>query len=101
MQARAGYAAALTDERLRAQLVSRPVTYLLGGLDTTPEFGFDSTCPAMAQGASRVARGQAFHKLLTTKYGAKHGLAIARGCGHDARCVFTSDVAVPLLVPKQ
>ena len=57
MQARAGYAAAVSDDQLRAQLVARPITYLLGGLDTTPEFGFDSTCPAMAQGPSRLCAG--------------------------------------------
>ena len=100
MQARAGYAAAVPDDQLRAQLVARPITYLLGGLDTTPEFGFDGTCPAMAQGPSRLARAQSFQKLMTGKYGAKHALVVARACGHSDRCVFTSDVALPLLVPK-
>ena len=100
LQNRAGYAAAVPDDRLRAQLVSRPITYLLGGLDTTPEFGFDATCPAMAQGASRVARARAFHKLMTEKLGAKHRLLVAPACGHDGRCVFTHDVALPLLVPR-
>ena len=100
LQNRAGYAAALTDDQLRAQLVGRPITYLLGGLDTTPEFGFDATCPAMAQGPSRLARAQSFQKLMTGKYGAKHALVVARACGHSDRCVFTADVALPLLVPR-
>jgi acetyl esterase/lipase len=100
LQNRAGYAASLTDEQLRAQLVARPITYLLGGLDTTPEFGFDATCPAMAQGPSRLARAQSFHKLMTSKYGAKHALVVARACGHSDRCVFTSEMALPLLVPR-
>jgi acetyl esterase/lipase len=101
MQSRAGYAASLTDEQLKAQLVARPITYLLGGLDTTPEFGFDATCPAMAQGHSRLARAQSFQKLMTSKYGAKHAMVVARACGHSDRCVFTADVALPLLIPKQ
>jgi acetyl esterase/lipase len=100
MQSRAGYAASLTDEQLKTQLVARPITYLLGGLDTTPEFGFDATCPAMAQGPSRLARAQSFQKLMTSKYGAKHALVVARACGHSDRCVFTADVALPLLIPK-
>ena len=100
MQARAGYAATVPDEQLKKQLVSRPITYLLGGLDTTPEFGFDATCPAMAQGPSRLARAQSFQKLMSTKYGARHALVVARACGHSDRCVFTSEVALPLLIPK-
>ena len=100
MQARAGYAASVPDDQLKTQLVTRPITYLLGGLDTTPEFGFDSTCPAMAQGPSRLARAQSFQKLMTTKYGAKHALVVARACGHSDRCVFTSEAALPVLLPK-
>jgi hypothetical protein len=59
IQNRTGYTAKLTDDQLKKQLASRPVVYLLGELDTTPLAGFDSSCPAMAQGPSRLARGQA------------------------------------------
>lgn len=98
MQNRAGYAAALTDDQLRSQLIARPITYLLGGLDTTADSGFDTTCPAMAQGGSRLARGQSFMKLMTEKYGAGHRLLVARACGHSGRCVFTDEVALPVLI---
>ncbi len=100
MQNRAGYAADLTDDQLRSQLIARPITYLLGGLDTTPDFGFDATCPAMAQGGSRLSRGQSFMKLMTEKYGASHRLLVARACGHSGRCVFTDEVALRVLIPK-
>ncbi len=91
-RATAGYTAKMSDDQLRKQLVSRPVTYLLGEIDILPLGGFDSSCPAMAQGASRLARGQAFQSLLTTKYGAKHKAIVVPLCGHNARCMFTSDV---------
>jgi hypothetical protein len=37
--------------------------------------------------------------LMTEKLGAAHRLIVAPACGHDARCVFTHDVALPVLVP--
>ena len=94
---RSGYSAALTDEQIRTQLVSRPVTYLLGGLDTLPLFGFDSSCPAMAQGPTRLARGEAYFKLVTEKYGAAHKKIVIPNCGHNDRCMFTSETALPAL----
>ena len=53
-----GYTAKESDEQLRTQLAARPVTYLLGEIDILPLGGFDSSCPAMAQGPTRLARGQ-------------------------------------------
>ena len=99
-RANAGYTAKMGDEELRKQLASRPVTYLLGEIDILPLGGFDSSCPAMAQGPTRLARGQAFAKLVTTKYGAKHKVTVVPLCGHNARCMFTSDVALPLIFPR-
>src|SRR5205814_6076220 len=60
LKRRTGYASRLGDDDLKKQFASRSVTYLLGQLDTLPLAGFDSSCPAMAQGPSRLARGQAF-----------------------------------------
>src|SRR5438552_16137110 len=56
---RTGYTAKLSDDQLKKQLASRSVTYLLGELDVLPLAGFDSSCPAMAQGPTRLAPGQA------------------------------------------
>ena len=101
LQNRTGYAAGRADEDLKKQLASRPVTYLLGEIDVLPLGGFDSSCPAMAQGPTRLARGQAYAKYVNQKYGAQHKLTVVPLCGHNARCMFTSEVALPILFPKQ
>jgi hypothetical protein len=96
----AGYTAKISDEVLKKQLVSRPTTYLLGQVDTLPLGGFDSSCPAMAQGATRRARGEAFFKYLTEQLGAKHAIQIVPECGHNDRCVYTTDSVLPVIFPK-
>jgi len=63
--------------------------------------GFDSSCPAMAQGPTRRARGEAFAKYVKEKFGANHKVQIISECGHNARCMFTSEEALPFLFPKQ
>ena len=67
-----GYTAKQSDDQLKKQLAARPVTYLLGEIDILPLGGFDGSCPAMAQGATRLARGQAFGKYINQKLGAQH-----------------------------
>lgn len=99
MQNRSGYAASQSDEQLKRQLASRRVTLLLGDLDILPLAGFDGSCSAMAQGPTRLARGQAFAKYVNEKLGAQHTVTVVPLCGHNARCVFTSNVALPLLFP--
>lgn len=96
-----GYTADESDDQLRKQLVSRPVNYLLGELDILPLAGFDSSCPAMAQGPTRLARGQAFVKMVDEKFGAHQKATVVPLCGHNARCMFTSDVALPMIFPKE
>ena len=95
-----GYSAKQSDDQLRKQLASRPTTYLLGELDILPLGGFDGSCAAMAQGPTRLARGEAFGKLVNEKFGAQHKVVIVSLCGHNARCMFTSEVALALLFPK-
>jgi hypothetical protein len=96
----AGYTVRQTDDQLKKQLVSRPVTYLLGEIDILPLGGFDGSCPAMAQGPTRLARGQAFSKYVNQKFGAKHALTVVPLCGHNARCMFTAEPTLPILFPK-
>jgi hypothetical protein len=98
---RSGYAAKLSDDQLRKQLVARPVTYMLGEIDILPLGGFDSSCPAMSQGLTRRARGEAFGKLVNEKLGGHSPVMIIPECGHNARCMFTSEDALPVLFPKQ
>jgi pimeloyl-ACP methyl ester carboxylesterase len=100
LQNRTGYAAKLSEDQLKKQLGSRSVTYLLGELDTMPLAGFDGSCPAMAQGPNRLARGQAYARYLNEKYGAGHTVTTVPLCGHNARCIFTADVALPVVFPK-
>src|SRR5262249_43398704 len=98
---RVGYAARLTDDQVKKQAISRPTTYLLGGLDILPLFGFDGSCAAMAQGPTRLARGLAWGKYVNDKFGAKHEIRVVPSCGHNARCMFTDDVTIGLLFPKR
>ena len=100
MRERKGYAAEISDDQLKKQLVSRPVAYLLGELDTLPLAGFDSSCPAMAQGPSRLERGKSYADYINGKYGAHHSVTQIPLCGHNARCMFTADPALAILFPK-
>jgi pimeloyl-ACP methyl ester carboxylesterase len=97
---RTGYAESETDDQLKAQLSSRPTAYLLGELDVLPLGGFDGSCSAMAQGPTRLARGEAFGKFVNEKLGGHHVIKVIPECGHNARCMFTAEDALPLLFPK-
>jgi pimeloyl-ACP methyl ester carboxylesterase len=95
-----GYTAHIDDAQLKQQLVSRPTTFLFGQVDTLPLGGFDSSCPAMAQGATRRARGEAYVKYLNERMGATHAVQIVPECGHNDRCVYTTDAVLPVIFPK-
>ena len=96
-----GYTAKTSDDELKKQLVSRPTTFLFGQVDVLPLGGFDSSCPAMAQGATRRARGEAYVKYLNEQLGAKHAVQIVSECGHNDRCVYTTDKVLPVIFPGQ
>ena len=100
LKGRTGYPSALTDEQITKQLVTRPVTYLLGEADVLPLGIFDTSCPAMAQGATRLGRGLAFHRYVNENLHAHHVVIVVPFCSHSQRCMFTSDVALPLIFPK-
>lgn len=100
LKARPGYSSMLSDDQISEQLVARPVTYLLGEADVLPLGVFDTSCPAMAQGATRLGRGLAFHKYVNENLHAHHGMIVVPFCSHSQRCMFTSDVALPLIFPK-
>ena len=95
-----GYAKGMSVEQLKKQLVERPTTYLLGQVDVLPLGGFDSSPNAMAQGPTRRARGEAFFKYLTETMGAKHNAIIVSECGHNDRCVFTTNAVFPVIFPQ-
>jgi pimeloyl-ACP methyl ester carboxylesterase len=100
LKGRTGYASRLTDEQITQQLVARPVTYLLGEADVLPLGVFDTSCPAVAQGTTRLARGLAFHRYVNESLHAHHNVIVVPFCSHSQRCMFTSDVALTLIFPK-
>ena len=97
---RKGYTAGMSDDQLRKQLVERPTTYLLGQVDVLPLGGFDSSPNAMAQGPTRRARGEAFFKYVNEVMGAKHKAIIVSECGHNDRCVYTTNAIFPVIFPR-
>lgn len=100
LRKRSGYAAALSDEQLRRQVAARPATYLVGELDILPLYGFDDSCPAMAQGPTRLARGLAFARHVNERHGGGSDAQVVPACGHSARCMFTADMSLKLLFPR-
>ncbi|MEO7086684.1 MAG: alpha/beta fold hydrolase [Gemmatimonadaceae bacterium] len=100
LEGRTGYTAGASDDQLKKQLVERPTTYLLGQVDVLPLGGFDSSPNAMAQGPTRRARGEAFFKYITETLGAKQSAMIVPECGHNDRCIFTTNSVFPLLFPQ-
>ncbi|HEY2848402.1 MAG TPA: alpha/beta hydrolase [Gemmatimonadaceae bacterium] len=100
LEDRTGYTAQMRDDQLKKQLASRPTTYLLGQVDVLPLGGFDSSPSAMAQGPTRRARGEAFVKYITETLNAKPAAIIVPECGHNDRCIFTTDVVFPAIFPK-
>ena len=101
LQGPRGYSARVADGDLKARLAARPITYLLGGLDILPLFGFDASCAAMAQGPTRLARGLAYARYVNERFGAAHKTIMVPSCGHNARCMFTADAALAAVFPKE
>jgi pimeloyl-ACP methyl ester carboxylesterase len=95
-----GYTAGMSDDQLKKQLASRPTTILLSQVDTLPLGGFDSSCNAMAQGATRRARGEAYFKWITEQLHANARVQIVSECGHNDRCVYTTSEVLPVVFPK-
>jgi pimeloyl-ACP methyl ester carboxylesterase len=94
-----GYTAQMSDDQLRKQLFVRHTTYLLSQVDTLPLGGFDGSPAAMAQGATRRARGEAFVAYLNGKMGGHAAVQIVPECGHNDRCVYTTDAVLPVIFP--
>ncbi len=95
-----GYTVGISDDQLRKQLASRPTSYLLSQVDTLPLGGFDGSPSGMAQGPTRRARGEAFVHYIDTHLGAQARVLIVPECGHNDRCVFTTDAVLPVIFPS-
>lgn len=80
----------------------REVAYLLGEADADPNSdSLDKSCGAMAQGATRLERGQRYFRYVQALLGpavlARHSLHIVPGVGHDHRAMFMSPGSLALL----
>jgi hypothetical protein len=97
LENKVGAARDIPNDQLKERLATRPVTFLLGELDILPLYGFDSSCAAMAQGPTRLARGFAFASFVNEMLKSKHSAVMVPACGHDARCMFSAEKALPYL----
>ena len=80
----------------------REVAYLLGEADADPNSdSLDTSCGAMAQGATRLERGRRYfryvHALLGPGVRSTHSLHVVPDVGHDHRAMFTSPAGLALL----
>jgi hypothetical protein len=96
-----GYTADLSDQTLRANLARRDITYLFSQVDVLPLGGFDDSPDAMAQGATRRQRGEAFVAYVRGALGAHPKVVIVPECPHNDRCVFTTDAVLPVIFPAK
>ena len=53
----------------------------------------------MAQGPTRRARGEAFVYYINQNLGAHAKVFIIPECGHNDRCVYTTDAVLPVIFP--
>jgi pimeloyl-ACP methyl ester carboxylesterase len=102
MSARVGYVSRSTSEQIREHAAQRPITVLVGELDTqVAGGGFFGSCAALAQGATRRERGETFGKHMATRYNARQNTAVVPGCGHSESCMFLSRPGMTALFPSE
>ncbi|MFN8684805.1 MAG: hypothetical protein ACK5ZU_00050 [Acidobacteriota bacterium] len=95
-----GYASTVGADQMRANLLSRPIIYLMGELDTLPIAGFDSSCPSLAQGPTRFDRAKAHFARMRQLKAKDISFIPVPLCGHNNRCIWTADQALPILFPR-
>jgi len=100
MNDRKGYAATVELDRLKRNLAARNLVLLGGQLDNVPLSGFDTSCPAIYQGDTRLDRAISFDRYAREHLGGRSRLMIVPLCGHNERCMFTSPVVAPILFPE-
>jgi pimeloyl-ACP methyl ester carboxylesterase len=102
LEAPNAYVAAQAPQALMAHYARQQVIYLLGSLDADATHPFlDRSCAAAAQGASRLARGQAYYQYLPMVLGQEvlqrqHRVVVA-GVGHDHQGMFQSPCGIAWL----
>lgn len=94
------YVAVHPAEELERDYASRDVTYLLGAEDVDPAHpSLDKSCPAMAQGPQRHARGHAYFRYLSSRHPDTfaHRIVDVPRVGHDSNGIFTSKEGIEAL----
>lgn len=95
---RTGYVGALSNQQVIARYLSRPVTVANGDQDTAKDPDLDTTCPATAQGPTRLARGRAFTAYIRDHFPtAHHRYLVIPGVGHDSAAMFADPIIRPIL----
>ena len=97
LSARKGYMASVVPEEIQHHFARRRLTLLVGQQDAAPLAGLDTSCSAMFQGANRLERALNFARYGRERYQVDHPLVVVPLCGHNARCMLTSPVAIPLI----
>lgn len=92
MENRVAYMSREEPEAMAGRYRDRDVVYLLGEADNDPRAPLlDVSCPAMAQGPHRLARGLTYKSYMDRFFAPhRHRLATVPGIGHSARAMFNS-----------
>ncbi len=93
LENRTGYVAIPSADDLRAQYLSRDVTYMVGDGDVLANAagtGMDTSCEANAQGIDRLSRAINFWNAMRMEYQATHPLVVVPGCEHSRTCMYYS-----------
>ena len=82
-----------------AEYFASPVTYLLGGADTTRDSSLDTSCAADWQGTNRLQRGTLFYAALQRTAGSalNQRLIIVPGVAHEGGGMIRSSEAASVL----
>ena len=99
------YAKGKTGQELFKRYIYRNVVYLMGGADNDPDHKYlDKSCPAAAQGPTRLSRAQAYiryERLLAGRSSKINHLAYeVQGVGHNQEKMFGSVCAMNILFQR-
>jgi pimeloyl-ACP methyl ester carboxylesterase len=86
------YAGETDAATLESRYITLDIRYLIGGADTNPALPIlDKTCPAEAQGADHLSRGENFFAYLRARHpDLQQQLAVVPGVGHNENAMLTS-----------
>lgn len=95
-----GHAQGMDPAAIRDQLLSRPVLFAYGALDTERNWSLDDSCPAEAQGHDRRERALRYREHLESLAGpspSPHVWLEVPDTGHDAKAMYAHPVFIEAL----